>query len=72
MFGSSVKVFDCIDVHCEGEPARVVVGGFPLVKGKTMAEKRIEIINEHKDSCRLLLRVIYQAFCILVVRHMLI
>lgn len=57
MFGSSVKVFDCIDVHCEGEPARVVVGGFPPVKGNTMAEKRLEIIDKHKDISRLLLRV---------------
>jgi len=67
MFGSGLKLFDCIDVHCEGEPARVLVGGFPPVNGNSMAEKRTEIIANHQPVCRLLLRV--NRFYSKIVRH---
>ena len=41
MFGNGTKFFDCIDLHCGGEPARIVLGtDFPKVEGITMAQKR--------------------------------
>ena len=44
----------CIDCHAAGEPARVVVGGFPLPPGETMYEKR-NYMMEHMDNYRKLL-----------------
>lgn len=40
-----------IDLHAGGEPARVVVGGFPCAKGITMHEKR-KYIMENADHLR--------------------
>ncbi len=34
---------DVIDSHTEGEPTRVVVGGWPVMSGTTMAERRDEM-----------------------------
>ena len=31
MFGSGRKYFQCIDLHCGGEPARVLISGCPKV-----------------------------------------
>jgi proline racemase len=39
-----------VDVHAEGELTRVVVGGLPAVAGRTMAEKRLELLAD--DSLR--------------------
>jgi 4-hydroxyproline epimerase len=38
-----------IDSHTGGEPTRVVVSGFPEVKGATMAEKRLDFANRFDD-----------------------
>ncbi|WP_321394857.1 4-hydroxyproline epimerase [Emcibacter sp.] len=40
-------VFFCIDGHTCGNPVRLVAGGAPVLKGQTMAEKRIEFIEHH-------------------------
>lgn len=57
MFGSSTKVFDCIDLHCGGEPARIFFGSdLPPVEGKTMAEKRVNFIKNHQHIADLLLQ----------------
>ncbi len=37
---SAVTPIDVVDSHTEGEPTRVVVGGWPLPAGATMAERR--------------------------------
>ena len=58
MFGSGVKFFDCIDLHCEGEPARILTGGLLPVPGKWMSEKREFIRNNLEDIPKLLLQVI--------------
>ena len=34
-----------IDSHTEGEPTRVVVGGWPLPSGDTMAERRATLLR---------------------------
>ena len=36
-----------IDAHTEGEPLRVVIKGFPTLKGKTILEKRNNIIKDY-------------------------
>lgn len=39
--------FFCIDAHTCGNPVRLVVGGAPQLRGKTMADKRAEFLAEH-------------------------
>jgi trans-L-3-hydroxyproline dehydratase len=40
-----------IDAHAAGEPLRLIVDGFPQVKGRTMLEKR-EYVRRHHDAIR--------------------
>ncbi|HKJ32059.1 MAG TPA: 4-hydroxyproline epimerase [Balneolales bacterium] len=42
----AVKRFFCIDSHTCGNPVRLVAGGGPILKGKTMAEKRLHFMKE--------------------------
>ena len=45
-FDVSPQVFHCMDLHCGGEPARVLLSGCPTVKGSTVEEKRrLELIE---------------------------
>ena len=41
----------CIDMHTEGEPLRVIVGGFPKLPGKHILEKR-RYCEENYDHLR--------------------
>ena len=34
------KVFKCVDLHCGGEPARVLLSGAPHIPGSSVMEKR--------------------------------
>ena len=34
------RYVSCIDTHCSGESTRILVGGVPKLKGKTMQEKQ--------------------------------
>jgi proline racemase/trans-L-3-hydroxyproline dehydratase len=43
----------CIDSHVGGEPARLVVGGLPLISGGTTNDKRL-YLSENLDQIRLL------------------
>ncbi len=45
------KSFHTIDTHTEGEPTRTVVGGVPVVPGKTMKEKMVYMM-ERQDWIR--------------------
>jgi proline racemase len=47
-------VIPSVDVHAEGEPSRVLLGGQLRVRGETMSE-RIAWCEEHLDDLRLLL-----------------
>lgn len=47
-FSKSIQV---IDSHTAGEPTRVVVGGIPVIPGKTMPEKK-EYLEKHMDHIR--------------------
>ncbi len=53
-WGAGRRSFAVIDTHCEGEPARIVVGGMPTVPGDTMFEKR-NYMMEHMDELRTML-----------------
>ena len=53
-WGAGVRSFQLVDTHCEGEPARILVGGMPTVPGNTMFQKR-NYIMENLDQVRTLL-----------------
>ena len=58
MWGKGRKFFDCIDLHCGGEPSRVMFGtNCPPIPGKSMAEKRESFIKNFDHIRRLLLQV---------------
>jgi proline racemase len=40
-----------IDAHAAGEPLRLIIGGFPEVRGRTMLEKREDVRRRH-DAVR--------------------
>ncbi len=50
----SSRLFTSVDTHTEGMPTRVFTGGFGVVPGNTMNEKRLHFI-EHLDGLRRLL-----------------
>ena len=43
----SVHAFSCLDGHTCGNPVRLVTGGAPLLKGKTMSERRQDFMANH-------------------------
>src|ERR1700710_429762 len=48
------RVFHAVDSHTEGMPTRVITGGFGVIPGATMFERRAYFL-EHLDSVRQLL-----------------
>lgn len=40
-----------IDAHTEGEPLRIITGGYPEIKGSTILEKR-QYLTDHLDNYR--------------------
>mmetsp|Transcript_6330 Transcript_6330/g.8298 ORF Transcript_6330/g.8298 Transcript_6330/m.8298 type:complete len:136 (+) Transcript_6330:110-517(+) len=53
-WGKGIKTLESVDLHADGEPARVIVGGMPPVPGATMLEKR-EYLMKNLDFIRKLL-----------------
>jgi len=51
VWGSGRKVFKCVDLHCGGEPARVLVSGVPYIPGHTIMEKR-KYFMDNLDNIR--------------------
>lgn len=45
------KMVSVVDCHTEGEPARIVTGGIPIIIGNTMADKR-QYLKENLDNFR--------------------
>ncbi len=41
--------FQTIDAHTEGEPLRIILSGYPELKGKTLLEKRNDAQNHHDE-----------------------
>ena len=63
MFSRGPKYFDCVDLHCGGEPARVVFGtDLPTLDGVSMAEKRDNFMRYHQHVADLLLKVFKKFF----------
>ncbi len=52
---SSTRTIYALDMHAEGEPVRVVLGGLPPLPGKTLAEKVESFRGQHDDVRALLL-----------------
>ncbi|MFE6051025.1 proline racemase family protein [Kitasatospora sp. NPDC056446] len=50
----SRHVFHAVDSHTEGMPTRVITGGFGVIPGATMAERRVHF-QQHLDHFRTLL-----------------
>ena len=51
------RYISCIDTHCSGESTRILVGGVPKLKGKTMQEKvdpvtgkASQVVVQYKDA----------------------
>ena len=44
-WGHGTKTITSIDCHAAGEPARIIVAGAPEVKGVTMMEKRVQLME---------------------------
>lgn len=42
-----LHTFTVVDSHTMGEPTRVVLGGFPMIEGKTMMEKKQFLIKNY-------------------------
>jgi len=45
------RYISCVDTHSSGEATRILVGGIPKLKGKTMLEKQ-EYFQKHYDHLR--------------------
>lgn len=54
LWGSATRSLQVVDLHCAGEPARVVLGGLPRVRGASAFEMRTDMM-ERLDHCRRLL-----------------
>ena len=48
------RALDCIDTHCGGQPARIVVGGMPDLPGSSVFDKMLHL-ERHGDALRRLL-----------------
>jgi len=67
MWGKGRKYFDCIDLHCGGEPARVMFStNCPSIPGKSMSEKREAMIENFDHIRRVLLQVCMYIFHMLI------
>ncbi|WP_400163087.1 4-hydroxyproline epimerase [Brevibacillus sp. TJ4] len=49
------QVFSTVDTHTGGNPTRTVISGLPRLRGRTMAEKMLEMKREHDWIRRLLM-----------------
>ena len=47
----SKRIISVIDSHTAGEPTRIIVDGFPQIKGKTMAQ-RMDYLGNNMDWLR--------------------
>jgi proline racemase len=50
-FHNQYEEFRVLDAHTEGEPARIILSGIPMVEGTTMMEKK-QFFMEHCDYIR--------------------
>lgn len=48
-------IIETIDTHTLGEPTRLVIGGFPRLRGRTLAERSADLLDRHDDLRRALM-----------------
>lgn len=51
----TVRVVDTIDTHTLGEPTRIVLGGFPALRGRTLKARSLDLLRRHGDLRRSLM-----------------
>ncbi len=51
-FPESVRTLEVVDSHTEGEPTRVVIAGWPEIRGATLRERRDALLREHDELRR--------------------
>ena len=51
----TVRVVETIDTHTLGEPTRIVLAGFPALRGKTLADQSKDLLRRHGDIRRALM-----------------
>ena len=49
------RTYRVVDMHTAGEPVRIVVGGYPELRGATILEKRRDALDNHDHVRRLLM-----------------
>lgn len=55
MSGSKVHYIDVVDMHTAGEPVRIVTGGYPVLSGATILDKRRDALANHDAFRRALM-----------------
>ena len=51
--GGSVRI-SVIDSHTGGEPTRVITGGFPILSGRTVAERRVDLVTRYERLAKMM------------------
>lgn len=51
----TIRVIETIDTHTVGEPTRIVLAGFPPLRGKTLRERSRDLLLHHGDLRRALM-----------------
>jgi len=51
----TVRTVETIDTHTLGEPTRIVLSGFPRLKGRTLKERSRDLLRSHDDLRRALM-----------------
>lgn len=51
----TVRVIETIDTHTLGEPTRIVLSGFPPLRGRTLKERSGDLLRRHGDLRRALM-----------------
>ena len=51
----TVRVVETIDTHTLGEPTRIVLAGFPALRGRTLADRSEDLLRRHGDLRRALM-----------------
>jgi proline racemase len=51
----TVRVIETIDTHTLGEPTRIVLDGFPILRGRTLEERSKDLLLRHSEIRRALM-----------------
>ncbi len=51
----TVRVIETVDTHTLGEPTRIVLAGFPALRGRTLKERSGDLLRRHGDLRRSLM-----------------